>query len=173
MGQALRSSHAVFYSKRSVSCSTVRQAKGLTGRGTGRMLQIAPVEIALKLNQTNGGMRQATSGTSFAKRIRKCERLRAASICLCVCASVRVFMCVCAKGLCARASASMCHTLWQSVCSSSSTMQMATMAGKKLADFPIFCPASVENCFLQITLGRNNTRYVNAFLHLLEIKYTE
>lgn len=53
------------------------------------MLQIAPVEIALKLNQTNGGMRQATSGTSFAKRIRKCERLRAASICLCVC------LCVC------------------------------------------------------------------------------
>lgn len=57
MGQALRSSLSLSLSHTvSLSQSTSR-AKVAEGAWHWRMLQIAAVEIALKLNQTNGGMR--------------------------------------------------------------------------------------------------------------------
>lgn len=131
------------------------------------MLQIAPVEIALKLNQTNGENAAGHERHELCQRIRKCERLRAASACLCVCACVRVCVhlhaCVRRGYVPARAIASMCHTLWQHNANGDN-------GRKEACRLSHFCPASVENCFLQITLGRNNSRHVNALLHLLEIK---
>lgn len=94
------------------------------------MLQIAPVEIALKLNQTNGGNAAGHERHELCQRIRKCERLRAASACVCECACI--CMRVCEGVMCLPVQLRVCATLC------GSTMQMATMAGKKLVDFPIF-----------------------------------